>query len=126
MWFLRWVVTFLVLLFSVWFATANLDPVSLNNPWTGEYHTMPVAVLVLGCIAVGMVLWGIVSFFASLGLRREIRLLKRRNRELKGELTRLRNMSVLDDHELFGPDDDRDPDSPATGDEATPQLGAAR
>ena len=88
MWFLRWVVTFLVLLFSVWFATANLDPVSLNNPWTGEYHTMPVAVLVLGCIAVGMVIWGVVSFFASLGLRRDIRLLKRRNRELKDLLYR--------------------------------------
>lgn len=125
MWFLRWVVTFLVLLFSIWFATANLDPVGLNNPWSGQYHTMPVAVLVLASIAVGMVIWGVVSFFASLGLRREIRMLKRRNRDLKSELTRLRNMSVLEDHELFGPLDERGPADIDPGEGSTRQLGAA-
>lgn len=125
MWFLRWVVTFFVLLFSIWFATANLDPVGLNNPWSGQYHTMPVAVLVLASIAVGMVIWGVVSFFASLGLRREIRQLKRRNRDLKSELTRLRNLSVLEDHELFGPQDETDP-AGLDPQDSTRQLGAAR
>ncbi|MCA9783024.1 MAG: LapA family protein [Calditrichaeota bacterium] len=126
MWFLRWFVTFLVLLFCVWFATANLDPVGLNNPWSGQYHTMPVAVLVLGSIATGIAIWGVVSFFASLGLRSEIRTLNRRNRELKSELTRLRNMSVLEDHELFGPLDERDATFPGAGGADSRQQGADR
>ncbi len=103
--FLRMTLLILLLIAAFLFATENLDPVVINNPFNDHFYTYPLAVVTLASIAAGVVLWGIVSFFGSLGLRAEIRRLQRLNRELKDELTRLRNLSVLEDHELYRGED---------------------
>lgn len=115
MWIVRWFFTLLLLIYAVLFAAMNLEPISLTLPWIPplRFAVAQKAVVVLLAVAVGVVIWAVVAFLGSLELRSKIRGLERRNRELKEELSRLRNLSVLDDHELEGA-------STAAG---TPQTG---
>ena len=121
--FVRMTFLILLLIAAFLFATENLDTVVVNNPFNDNFYPFPLAVVVLASIAIGVILWGVVSFFASLGLRGEIRRLQRANRELKDELTRLRNLSVLEDHELFAGPEDSDGDSGTRGLVPQPREG---
>lgn len=104
MWFVRWFLTLLVMIYAVIFAATNLDPITLRIPWIPFYDTQPLskAVVVLLALALGVVLWALVALFGSIEFRRRIHQLERANRDLKVELTSLRNKAILDDHELEG------------------------
>jgi uncharacterized integral membrane protein len=104
MWFVRWFLTLLVMIYAVIFAAFNLDPITLRIPWIPFYDTQPLskAVVVLLAVALGMLLWAVVAFIGSIEFRRRIHQLERQNRDLKVELTSLRNRAILDDHELEG------------------------
>jgi uncharacterized integral membrane protein len=104
MWFIRWLITLLLMIYAVIFAALNLEQVSLRIPAIPVYHTGPIsmAVVVLLAVALGIVLWAIVAFFGSLDFRRRIHHLERVNRDLKQELTSLRNKAILDDGVLEG------------------------
>jgi len=104
MWFVRWFLTLLVLLYGVLFAALNLGQrVTLRIPWIDGSHRFEQVELVLvliAAVALGMAVWAVVAFVGSLELRSRIRQLERRGRALKEELGRLRNLSVLEDQEL--------------------------
>lgn len=104
MWFIRWLLTLLLMIYAVIFAASNLDQVVLTIPAFPMVHTQPVslAVVVLLAVAVGIIVWAVVSFIGSIEFRRRIHQLERMNRDLKVELTSLRNKSILDDSELAG------------------------
>ncbi len=106
MWVIRWFLTIVLLIFAVLFAAMNMERVTLQIPFLGRPLDLELAIITLVAVGLGIVVWTVVSFFGSLELRRKIRVLERRNRELQDELTRLRNLSVLDDHELFAEDAD--------------------
>jgi hypothetical protein len=104
MWFVRWFLSILFLLYGVAFAALNLNQqVVLRFPWLDgvrDTGRIEVVVALILAMALGMLIWALVAFVGSLELRGRIRGLERRNRELKDELGRLRNLSILDDGEL--------------------------
>jgi membrane protein implicated in regulation of membrane protease activity len=105
MWVIRWFLTLIFLIYAALFAAFNFSQkVDLVLPWVPLYRleSLPVAVIALIALGLGMAVWAVFALFASLELRARIRQLERHNRDLKEELTRLRNLSVLDDHELEG------------------------
>jgi len=104
MWIFRWLITLVAMIYAVLFAAMNLDQISIRFPYypVNQDFQLEKAVVVLGGIAVGILLWALISFFGSLERRGRMRDLERTNQSLKAELTRLRNLSLLDDHELFG------------------------
>ncbi len=105
MWVIRWFLTLIFLIYAALFAAFNFSQkVDLVLPWVPLYRLegLPVAVIALIALGLGMAVWAVFALFASLELRARIRQLERHNRDLKEELTRLRNLSVLDDHELEG------------------------
>lgn len=106
MWFIRWLLTLLLMIYAVIFAASNLQQVVLTLPAFPMVHTQPVslAVVVLLSVAVGIIVWAVVSFIGSIEFRRRIHQLERQNKDLKLELTSLRNKSILDDNELEGAD----------------------
>jgi uncharacterized integral membrane protein len=106
MWFIRWLLTLLLMIYAVIFAASNLDQVVLTLPAIPMIHTQPVslAVVVLLSVGVGIIIWAVVSFIGSIEFRRRIHQLERQNKDLKVELTSLRNKSILDDNELEGAD----------------------
>lgn len=104
MWFIRWLITLLLMIYAVLFAALNLSPVTLRIPALPVLETKPVslAVVVLLAVAVGIVVWAAVAFIGSIEFRRRIHSLERQNRDLKLELTNLRNKSILEGSELEG------------------------
>jgi uncharacterized integral membrane protein len=104
MWFVRWLFTLLLLIYAVIFAALNLDPITLRIPYLPLVDTQPMskAVVVLLSVALGIVIWAIISFVGSMQFRLRIRQLERQNKDLKIELSSLRNKSILDDNSLEG------------------------
>lgn len=106
MWFVRWFLILVGLFYFILFSAFNFgQQVQLRFPWidgmreTGRFE---LVVALFGAVLLGALIGMLVSFFRSLELRSRIRQLERRGRELKDELGRLRNLSVLDDNELGG------------------------
>lgn len=106
MWFIRWLFTLLLLIYAVIFAALNLDPITLRIPYLPLIETQPLskAVVVLVALALGIIIWAVVSFIGSMQFRLRIRQLERQNKDLKIELASLRNKSILDDNSLEGAD----------------------
>ncbi|MFA7330314.1 MAG: lipopolysaccharide assembly protein LapA domain-containing protein [Candidatus Delongbacteria bacterium] len=106
MWFIRWLFTLLLLIYAVIFAALNLDPITLRIPYLPLIDTQPMskAVVVLLAVALGILIWAVVSFLGSMQFRLRIRQLERQNRDLRLELANLRNKSILEDHSLEGTD----------------------
>ncbi len=101
MWVIRWFLTILVLIYASLFAAVNMTEVSLQLPLWNLHLRLALAVVVLCAIFLGCVLWGVVSFFGTLELRRKLHRMERRNIDLKSELTRLRNLPLLPEEELL-------------------------
>jgi uncharacterized integral membrane protein len=103
MWIFRWLVLLVTMIYAVLFAAMNLDQIAIRFPYPiSQDFQLEKAIVVLGGIGVGIVLWALISFFGGLERRGRMRDLERTNQSLKDELTRLRNISLLDDHDLFG------------------------
>jgi uncharacterized integral membrane protein len=115
MWIFRWLLTLVVMIYAVLFAAMNLDLITIRLPYpVNQEFQLEKAVVVLGGIAIGILLWALISFFSGLEGRGRLRDAERKHQAIKEELTRLRNLSLMDDHELFGQDASTPPAEPAS------------
>jgi uncharacterized integral membrane protein len=99
---IRWLLLTIVMIYAAMFSVYNLDTVRIKLPLVQEIYHIELAIIVLISLALGILVWAIISMFSSFEQRSKFKKLERHNKELKEELNRLRNLSVLDDHELYG------------------------
>lgn len=86
---LSWIVTIPVMVIVVVFAVANRDDVLLRFwplPWSSE---LPVYLIVLGCLFLGFVLGGVVTWLSGAPRRRRARRTAERAREMSRQLAEL-------------------------------------
>ena len=74
----------------------NLDKVDLYllNPDTAAYENVPVNLVILAASAFGALLGVLLTTFSLFRQKNELRIIKKKNRQLKQELDNLRNISV--------------------------------
>jgi uncharacterized integral membrane protein len=114
---LRWLLLTVVMLYAAIFAAFNLQMVTITMPMFGRTYHTELSLVVLIALGLGVLIWAIISLFGSLEQKSRYRKLQRRNQELNDELTRLRNLSVLDDHDLYG---SQNPKGESTASKDTP------
>jgi uncharacterized integral membrane protein len=105
MWFIKALLTFVVVVGLLYVALLNADQqvnVFLTNPNIPSIPNVELPVALLASFALGALVWFFVSLFQVISAKSEVGSLKRKNRELTRELTDLRNMPVRDlDPESF-------------------------
>jgi len=74
-------------------------------PRTMVFFDVPLVLLLFEAFVIGAVVWFIVSIFHEVGLRRQIRKLKRENSDLNQEIAGLHSISLQEIEGETGQDD---------------------
>ena len=96
MWVVRMLVTLIVVVVVAVFAIFNVTEHANVTLWpeTVVFYNVPLVLLLFEAFVLGAVVWFVVSIFHEVGLRRQIRRLKRENADLNQEIAGLHSISL--------------------------------
>ena len=93
-------ITVVIILGVVWVFTQNATPIELKL-FGAVYSNIPLYIIILVCVALGMLLGFSITVAQNLRLRKGLRLLDRERAKLREEVDK-RRIAVLDDESQAG------------------------
>lgn len=107
MWVVRMLLTLVLVVIVTGFAMLNSAERATVTLWprTMVFFDVPLVLLLFEAFVIGAVVWFIVSIFHEVGLRRQIRKLKRENSDLNQEIAGLHSISLQEIEGETGQDD---------------------
>ena len=107
MWVVRMLLTLVLVVIVTGFAMLNSAERATVTLWprTLVFFDVPLVLLLFEAFVIGAVVWFIVSIFHEVGLRRQIRRLKRENSDLNQEIAGLHSISLQEIEGETGQDD---------------------
>lgn len=96
MWVVRMLLTLVLVVIVTGFAMLNSAERATVTLWprTLAFFEVPLVLLLFEAFVLGAVVWFVVSVFHEIGLRRQIRKLKRENSDLNQEIAGLHSISL--------------------------------
>ncbi len=96
MWVFRMLLTLVLVVMVTGFAMLNSGEHATVTLWprTLVFFEVPLVLLLFEALVLGAVVWFVVSIFHEIGLRRQIRKLKRENSDLNQEIAGLHSISL--------------------------------
>ena len=94
MWALRSFLILVLVAAALLFATANQDYSSPLNLGFRQFDSVPIALLMIEAFILGMFVWFLISIFREAKLRNDLRVQRRKLKQLTDELVALRNVPV--------------------------------
>jgi len=106
-WVVRMLLTLVLVVIVTGFAMLNSAERATVTLWprTMVFFDVPLVLLLFEAFVIGAVVWFIVSIFHEVGLRRQIRKLKRENSDLNQEIAGLHSISLQEIEGETGQDD---------------------
>ena len=106
-WVVRMLLTLVLVVIVTGFAMLNSAERATVTIWprTMVFFDVPLVLLLFEAFVIGAVVWFIVSIFHEVGLRRQIRKLKRENSDLNQEIAGLHSISLQEIEGETGQDD---------------------
>ena len=106
-WVVRMLLTLVLVVIVTGFAMLNSAERATVTLWprTLVFFDVPLVLLLFEAFVIGAVVWFIVSIFHEVGLRRQIRRLKRENSDLNQEIAGLHSISLQEIEGETGQDD---------------------
>ncbi len=118
-----WILTLPLIAVAVIFSIANREPVTLDL-WPFEKSLqLPLFVILLGCIAFGLVVGGVATWLSAGPARRRARQLRRRVAELEREAARLSQQRDGAARAVIRPADSSQTGLPTADAAAAPEAG---
>lgn len=106
MWIIRWIVIAIVILFCLFFAFENQGQTVSVEFIKWKTPVLPLYIFLYISFGLGMLFWLCISALNILKLKGEIHRLHRENRKIVGELNRMRNVSIEEEHNDSRPEED--------------------
>lgn len=110
MWIVKMVLSVLLMLFLVFFASENAQQEVQIQFWKWESDLLPLWLVMFFAFAAGVIVWLAVTIFKIIQMNSEIRRLKKENKKISGELDHLRSVSIEEEtkfsSEKFSSEDD--------------------
>jgi uncharacterized integral membrane protein len=112
-WVVRMLLTLILVVIVTGFAMLNSAERATVKLWpdTLVFYQVPLVLLLFEAFVLGAVVWFIVSVFHEIGLRSQIRKLKRENSDLNQEIAGLHSISLQDIEGESVESDDSSPSS---------------
>ncbi|MBD3383627.1 DUF1049 domain-containing protein [candidate division KSB1 bacterium] len=94
MWIIKWIFIALVIIVLIGFAMQNTEQTVTIRFLSYQSIPLPLWVVMYISFAIGLLTWLLISIFQLVKSKAVIHKFKKENNRLKGELDRLRNVSV--------------------------------